>query len=385
MNRLLQFARFALGLVIFVLVLELCARVDDFLSYGAPFWDTYDDQILYVRDNIGKWGRPGARYQKWQLNNLGYRGPELRPGGVRIVCLGSSETFGQYEAPGEEYPRQLERKLNARFGRELFQVVNAAYPGETLGTATRRLKEIVEQVHPAYAIIYPSVATYIWSPPTAEGTASSGSGEMETKQPERHYEWRIAGRLRNLLKEILPTIAQTYLRDWQIKEQAREYSVMERIPEENVIRFRRDLSKLLGALRGYRVEPILVTHATAFGKNLTDWDRDLLIAWRKFYPMLNENGFIDMEERMNDAIRNVATGEHVLLIDAADEIPPGRAYFADFSHFTSAGAEIMASRLADGLQPLIDSQLRKETSAPPRLSSAFLKSDSLPPVAKPPR
>src|SRR6266481_6156731 len=290
MNRLLQFARFALGLVIFVLVLELCARVDDFLSYGAPFWDTYDDQILYVRDNIGKWGRPGARYQKWQLNNLGYRGPELRPGGVRIVCLGSSETFGQYEAPGEEYPRQLERKLNARFGRELFQVVNAAYPGETLGTATRRLKEIVEQVHPAYAIIYPSVATYIWSPPTAEGTASSGSGEMETKQPERHYEWRIAGRLRNLLKEILPTIAQTYLRDWQIKEQAREYSVMERIPEENVIRF------------------------------------------------------IDMEERMNDAIRNVATGEHVLLIDAADEIPPGRAYFADFSHFTSAGAEIMASR-----------------------------------------
>jgi len=93
--------------------------------------------------------------------------------------------------------------------------------------------------------------------------------------------------------------------------------------------------------------------------------------------MLNENGFNDMEERMNDAIRNVATGEHVLLIDAADEIPPGRAYFADFSHFTSAGAEIMASRLADGLQPLIDSRLRKETS-PPRLSSAFLKSHSLP-------
>ncbi len=349
MNQLLLRSRCAFGLVIFILVLELCARIDDFLTYGAPFWGTYDDQVLYTRDNVGKWGRPGARYKEWQLNSLGYRGPELRPGGVRIVCLGASETFGLYETSGEEYPRELERKLNEKAGRERFQVVNAAYPGETIGTATRRLRKIVEQVHPSYAIIYPSVATYVSLPPTTEA-----------KQPEDHLEWRTGGRLRSLLKEALPEVVQARLREWQTRELERQYAVMDRIPEENVIRFQEDLTKLVRALRDHGVEPVLVTHATAFAKNSADWDRNLLVAWRKFYPMLKEDGFIDMEKRMNDAIRKVAAGQRVLLIDAANEIPPDRPYFADFSHFTSAGAEVMARCLADGLRPLIDSQLREE-------------------------
>jgi len=360
MNQLLLRARCAFGLVIFILVLELCARIDDFLTYGAPFWGTYDDQVLYTRDNVGKWGRPGARYKEWQLNSLGYRGPELRPGGVRIVCLGASETFGLYETSGEEYPRELERKLNEEAGRELFQVVNAAYAGETIGTATHRLRKIVEQVHPSYAVIYPSVATYVSLPPTTEATAAGDPGGTEPKQPENHFEWRTGGRLRSLLKEALPDVVQTRLREWQTKELERQYAVMDRISEENVIRFQGDLTKLVRALRDHGVEPVLVTHATAFAKNSADWDRNLLLTWRKFYPMLKENGFIDMEKRMNDAIRNVAAGQRVLLIDAANEIPPDRPYFADFSHFTSAGAEVMARCLADGLRPLINSQLREE-------------------------
>jgi hypothetical protein len=67
MSRLLVIVRCFLGFVVSFLVLEVCARVGDTLSYDAPFWGPYNDQVLYVRDKIGKWGKPGARYKKWQL------------------------------------------------------------------------------------------------------------------------------------------------------------------------------------------------------------------------------------------------------------------------------------------------------------------------------
>src|ERR1039458_1163324 len=98
---------------------------------------------------------------------------------------------------------------------------------------------------------------------------------------------------------------------------------MERLPEENVERFRENLTTLIGALRGHQVEPVLVTHATVFGATLSPRDRDLLTAWRKFYPMLREDGFIDMEQRMNRVIRETASREELTLIDPAHEIQHG--------------------------------------------------------------
>jgi len=46
-------------------------------------------------------------------------------------------------------------------------------------------------------------------------------------------------------------------------------------------------------------------------------------------------------------MRSLAAGEHIQLIDAAHEIPPSRDYFADFCHFTTRGAGLMAAHLAD--------------------------------------
>jgi lysophospholipase L1-like esterase len=370
MKRFSLIIRGMLGLVIFVFVLEFCARVDDALSYGAAFWPPYNRQALEMRDRIGKRGRPGARYQKWQLNSLGYRGPELRSGTTRIACFGASETFGLYEAAGQEYPRQLERQLNTRVGGNMFQVVNVAYVGETVATATLRVPEIVDQIHPAYAILYPSAAAYIWLPWVREGPAPATSVAPEIAPPLVRFEWRIRERFRNLLKQVLPAIVQTKLRQREINAAVAGYSVMHRVPEENVLRFRRDLSRLVASLRAAGVEPVLVTHATAFGKSISESDRDLLVAWRKFYPMLMEEGFLDMEQRMNDAMRELARQEHVVLVDAAREVPPGRENFADFSHFTTPGAAIMASRLADGLQPMIDSQLRQGSSNLPQRPAA---------------
>jgi lysophospholipase L1-like esterase len=353
MNSLRVAFRTIFCLLVALVVLEMCSRADDVLSFGAPFWGKYDDQSLYVIDKIGKWGKPGARYERWQLNSLGYRGPELQPGTIRIVCFGASQTFGLYEGPDGEYPRQLEKKINGSLGAPIFQVVNAAFPGETLPTAALRVPQVVSQVHPSYALIYPALANYI---SIASKRRSSSDIDGSVPQSASAFDFRIANRVRNLLKRIVPEGVQTWLRQRQIDSETANIRVMERLPEESVDRFREDLMTLIVALKEHDVEPVLITEATTFGATPSSRDRELLTAWRKFYPSLKESGFVDMENRMNYAIRDIARRENLLLIDAAVEIPHGPKYFADFVHFTSAGAEAMAATLAEGLKPLIVSE-----------------------------
>jgi hypothetical protein len=342
MKRTASILRILIGLMIFAMTGEMCARVDDFIAYGAPLWGPYNTERLYEQDQIGQRGRSGARYKKWQLNSLGYRGPEMRNGTIRIICIGASETFGLYEADGEEYPRQLERDLNARARKDIFQVVNVAYPGETVATSILRVPEIVETIHPRFAIIYSSPASYIWLP-WIRPPRTAGSSEKRSD----NFEIRVADRTRVVLKSILPERIQTWLRERDINSAAANYHVMDRVPEENVLRYGSDLATLVNELRTRGVEPILVTHADPFGEHPANPDYQLLTSWRKFYPMLANGGFVDMEQRMNDAMRNLVVGGHIQLVDAAREIPPSHDNFVDFCHFTTLGAGLMASRLAD--------------------------------------
>jgi len=357
MKPLTSIARWCLGLVIFVVVLEVCARVDDVSTYGAPFWGPYNDEMLLQRDSIGKWGKPGARYAKWQLNSLGYRGPELRAGSVRIITMGASETFGLYEAPGEEYPRQLERDLNSWAGRDLFQVVNVAFAGETLPTTILRVPQIVQQVHPSYALIYPDLSSYIWM---SLRSPANNLPSQDASRPGLKFESRLSGRVGNLLKQTLPIAIQNELRKISMRREiaSRHYVILDRLPDDRFEHFRQDQQTLIAALRDHEVEPVLVTHATIFSKPLSESDRISLTHWRKIYPMLKEEGFLDMENRMNDVIRQTAAEEHLPLIDADKEMPHGPKYFADFVHFTTYGAGVMASILANGMEPLLNSQLQ---------------------------
>lgn len=70
-------------------------------------------------------GRGGVRAA---INSLGFRGPEreaAKPAGVkRIICLGSSNTFGAEVGDEETYPAQLQKLLDLRYpGR--YEVWNA--------------------------------------------------------------------------------------------------------------------------------------------------------------------------------------------------------------------------------------------------------------------
>jgi hypothetical protein len=332
-------------LLIAVVTLELCARLEDKIRYGAPFFGNYSLDSLYQYDALGKYGKPHASYLKWHLNELGYRGPDLRSGTFRIACIGSSETFGLYETPENEWPRQLEKILNQRSGGEPYETVDIAYPGFSIGSTLVRLPQILSTVRPNMAVIYPSYTPYI-----ERGEAQPWPIPPVTKpapKPVEHAEWRIGGRLSNFSKTALPERLQNAMRAWQLHRDAASAQALDTLPEKNIEAFQTDLDRATTELLKHGVKVVLVTHANRFGKTVQPEDAPVLTAWRKFYPTLKEEGLLDMERRMSDAVRAVGKKNGVPVVDAANLIPPGHKYFAEFVHFTDGGSSALASLVAN--------------------------------------
>src|SRR6266545_832103 len=150
MRRARVIIRAAGHLLVAGLLLEVAARVDDRVTWGAPLLGPYRPEVLTEVDSGGiPRNVPGARFEKWRVNQLGFRGAEVSaeksPGTRRVVCLGQSESFGLYEPDGAEWPARLGTLLAPRGGLE---VVNASVVG--LGRRSRSADVVAPEVCAAF-------------------------------------------------------------------------------------------------------------------------------------------------------------------------------------------------------------------------------------------
>jgi lysophospholipase L1-like esterase len=326
-----------------LLTLELAARVDDFVKDGAPLLKPYTINTLFRPSPFGREGVPAARFGKWHMNSLGYRGPEPRDGRINVVTFGASETFGLYESLNHEYPRVIEARLED-VRPQAYNVVNIAIPGVRIGRIGY-LERALDQTQARYVVVYPSPANYIGTVTPFCGQASTpvasaiGLGERV----------RLSGKLDQLAKQVIPPQALSPVRSLMIRWANRNETPIARVPEETLNAFREDLRCVVRAAQQRGAAPVLVTHATYFGNKVAPEDAAMLLAWRRFYPELREEGFLDLEQRANEVIRAVAAEHKVSLVDAAAAIPAGPAHFADFVHFTDKGAALMAGLIADAI------------------------------------
>lgn len=323
-----------------LLTLDTCARIDDAFNEGAPFLAPYNINALFQPSEFGREGKPGARFGKWSINSLGYRGPEPDPSGVNILTFGASETFGLYEDVGNEYPRVLERLLNAN-GAARFNVINIALPGVRIGRIGY-LTNGIKRTSAKVVIIYSSPSNYI-------GMTEPLCGKPTFRIPDAtsivEY-FRISGKLEMLLKKTLPAQVLTLLREFSIWQYSRTHEVIERVPDSTISAFAADLECAGRATQASGAKVIFATHATYFGSKLMPSDSAMMTSWRRFYPELRESGFIDLEERANASIVAVASKLGANFIDVREHVQGGTKNFADFVHFTNAGAASMATTLS---------------------------------------
>jgi len=339
-SRVIRSVARGVGLVVlFVVVLELCARVDDWLTWGAPFWGHYSHSMLMVVDELGPHSRFGVGFEKWRVNSHGFRGPEItmkKPEGViRVVLIGASETFGLYESPGKEFPSQMQQMLDvAKPGR--YQVLNAGCAGMTLPRFTYYFGAWLRKFEPDIAIIYPTPASYVSNRAPAEKT------KIRTGPPRKLPEnMRLKRKTKIVLKRFIPTGVQKRLRQMLVDRRERTYELgwmWQQAPPGRVRLFEQHLTALVDEIRGSGTRVILATHAHRFPRDREAWsqtDEMLMAAWRRFYPRATEKCLLGMEDETSRVV--VELGKRL-------DIPVGRSVDEEDIDFPPAFDEITLAR-----------------------------------------
>jgi hypothetical protein len=354
----------AAGLVAFGITFEATARLEDLIRYGMPLAAPYGSEAdLVVHDSLGVHGRPGAHYLKWALNALGTRGPEVPvrpgPGVLRVVATGASETFGQSERPGQEYPRQLEDSLQARLvwaapgPFQAAEVLNAAFFGMSLPTATQDIRLRIAGFGPRVVVLYPTSVQYLHAvlptavPPVAVPVPVSGV--WATFRP------RTLTRLREELKRLAPVAWRERLWHSEVRRQLAAHEPGWRyasIPMDRLDAFECDLRAFVGAVRAIGAEPVLATHANRF-VGAAVMDSSLLGAWERFYPRAEGAVILAFDSAGAEVTRRVGADSGVVVADVRAALVGCDNCFADYAHFTDAGAARAAGTLAAAISNLL--------------------------------
>jgi hypothetical protein len=327
---------------------EAAIRIEDGVRWGMPLLSqTVGVADLAMSDSTGRHPRPGARFRQWRINSLGVRGPE--PDSVaqapRAIVLGASETFGLYESPGHEYVQQLQDSIRARGCSA--DVLNAAFVGMSLPTVEQDFRLRLASLQPRVAVYYPTPPQYL---DDQMPQAVAPDAHEESTPVWRRWHWRAVERLLAQLKALLPRAIQDRSRQSEIASARASHDtawLFSRIPTVRIDAFEHDLRTLVGTLRSRGAVPILITHANAFTGSPPAAD-DRLRAWEKFYPRATGATLIAFDSVAAIRTRQVATDSGAAVVDAwaAFHGVPSDAMFADFSHFTDAGAARMAALLA---------------------------------------
>ena len=327
-------------LIIFFLVLELLARMEDKVRWQAPLFQNYSWENLFTVDDLGRHGRPYGRFEKWQLNNLGFRSDQnisskKENDVIRIVVLGASETFGLYESPQKDFVSQLQEELNSSKPRR-YEVINVSCVGISLVRMSDYYEKFVRGLNPDIVLIYPSPAFYL----DEEEPSLS-----QTKASNQKFEFRVMGKIKRQVKKFIPQKIQYWMRQLTLKKmlvaKPKDWQ-WTKVPEERVDLYKKHLEFFIHQTLKDQKNIFILTHANRFSGELSQDDQFQLSAWQTFYPRALTGVLMDMEQRANEVIRQEANFQNVFVMDAANQLTDDK-YFADFVHWTDQGAK----RLAD--------------------------------------
>jgi hypothetical protein len=351
--------------IVFLATAELFARVDDAVTFGAPLLSPYTHDRLLLQDSLGFRGRPNYRYQKWRMNNAGFRGPDIAvapaPGVIRVAVAGASETFGLYETEGAEYAARMQVLLDSVVpGR--FEVINTGLFGMSLASMIGYFDRAILPVRPRLLFIYPSPAFYldptppplVYKPPALRALRPIHIGPWDL--PPDFFESRLAEKGRDALKTLVPNSVVRAVRQWRLNRVRSAHGadwVWQSVPEDRMALMRQQLERLLADIRASGVRVAVVTHTNRFsgmpGDTLGPDDRHIVNQMSLYYPNASQRVMVSVDSVANAVIREVAAEEGAGVVEGEGRIPPTSRDFADYEHFTDAGADAMARIMVAGV------------------------------------
>lgn len=372
----MKLIKIALVVFVFFTGMEVAARVDDLIKYGAPFFGEYIASRLRTRDiDRIKHNVPGSRFEKWEINDQGFRGPEIsitRPGDVhRIVCMGASETFGLYENKGKEWPSQLADMLKKE---KRFEVINASVVGLELRGYKAYLSKYVMKFQPDIVILMVNPFAYAAGKYKPQKKSESHSVTDVAilsgikKNANAKFvlsgispELRVLPKIKQTVKQALPQDIVSRYQTWNMIRQVRNIEKnrlngigpLDNIRSENIAIFKKDLRDLIHYLNEEKIRVVLCSYPVLISEANVNQYPAIFNDHRRFYIELSLKGLIDVAEKFNQAINETAHSHHVDFVDLDMAVPNTIEFFGDNVHYTDKGAQIVASKLRDKLGLII--------------------------------
>lgn len=346
----------------FVLALEVATRVEQAVEHGAPLFGEYTyESRLYTYDQYGLTGRPNGEYEKWSLNSLGMRGPHVdsapAPGVTRIVCLGASETFGLLEAPGNEWPRQLEAALREQ-GTDA-EVLNAALAGMTLRPRIDHFRHRIIALKPDLAVLMLEYASYVG---VARRSASHRAGGQEARADGGQVaaggvdtSLRLVQKLKDAVLPRLPApigaFVQGEIFGYKLRRARREFGDLfqasRTVTDLQTAEFAADVDRFIAAARERGVDVLLLAPAIRLDEETVT---DFTVNW----PLIHPDWLRDAEQRLVRVAQQVADSAGVQLLNLDSVLGPRkRELMVDSFHFTDEGARAVAAAVAEAVRPLV--------------------------------
>jgi hypothetical protein len=159
---------------------------------------------------------------------------------------------------------------------------------------------------------------------------------------------RLPAKASAAIKRFLPQGLQAELRRWTVSR-ARSAEgddwVWRKAPEDRFALYLRHVRRLLETLEASGVEVVLATHATAVTPPFDDMDRLLLSSEERFFPRAQPEVIVEFERRTDEELRRLGRELGITVVDVDRAVPPERALFSDYEHFTDAGAAMVADVL----------------------------------------
>jgi lysophospholipase L1-like esterase len=352
------------GLLVALALLEVLLRV--FPPFEMRF---KPDRIVlpvnkrYVIDNRGKFTKldPLTVHTK---NYLGFRGepppPDLQDY-LSIITIGGSTTECFYLSDGQTWPDILGRKLSRTF-RQVW-LNNAGLDGATTYRHLILLEDCLVPLKPKVVLFLVGINDVGQGDIAAREGRKAGLGHWlkslshqsevySLGQNLYHYyvaqsrglhhteiDYRAAGSL----PRIAPEIARQTLEDYR---------------DHSLPFYRRRLEKLARICREHGIVAVFLTQPTLYGPGIdpiTGVDLEQI----KLGPDLNGRLMFEIVELYNNATREVAREQGLLLIDLAREMPRNSAYYYDYLHYTEPGCEQVAAIVYQHLYPLLATRFRQ--------------------------
>jgi hypothetical protein len=341
--------------IVCLVSLEVIARVDDWARWRAPILAAYSIDQLRVQQAGGPVNRPNARFQQFRINSHGFRGEEFqlrKPVGTRrVAVVGASEALGLYESDGKDLSSQLQALLNAKApGR--YQVINAAAPGLSPPRLRAFYHQWLKRFDIDILVFYPTPSFYLDTSPPLEVRPESPTIDAPS-HPSGTFSFapRLPGKAWTAIRREMPASWQTQLKEAQIDRERRLYpdAPWREVPPDRLLLFKRHIEEFVSDVTADRIQLLLVTHAIRLRGDWRSVDRDVMIGWIRFFPRASGECLREMESRANAFIREFGMRHAIPVADVAVSVAGTPENFADFAHFTDAGANAAAQTIGNAL------------------------------------